>query len=164
MKASRQLVSENDEQDRVYEIAPEAEDFHVGHDRFKMAFAATIRSRYFWACIVYIVYTVPMYFWVDLSSISEAESNLIYIIFACIHLFNAFQYAWAWDEKKWYNIELVPEYLNILEASLYLWSAFLYPNIYISDDDNSGYTHSFNVSRRLELSASIIDVFASIGW
>lgn len=130
-------------------------------ERIKLAFSQTIRSRYFYASVVYVAYTYPMYFNVDFSS---EKNNRVYLEFAIVHVVNAFMYAYAWDDKKWNDVELVPEYLNIIEASLYLWSATLYPKIYTSDDDNAGYAAAFYTSRKLELAASAIDVVASFGW
>ena len=61
----------------------------------------TIKSRYFYASIVYVFYALPMYFYVDKSTIETSEINRIYLGFGVVHLIDAIMYAWAWDEKKW---------------------------------------------------------------
>jgi hypothetical protein len=58
----------------------------------------------------------------------------------------------------------VPEYLNIIEASLYIWSSSLYGHLYITDDDNSWYSADFFLCRELELIASVVEILASVGW
>ena len=68
------------------------------------------------------------------------------------------------DTKRWWDFELVPEYLNIIESAFYIWSSSLYGHLYITDDDNSGYTEDFFFCRKLEIVASAVEIFASIGW
>lgn len=53
---------------------------------------------------------------------------------------------------------MIPEYLNHIEAALYLWSASWYPRV---DTYGGYYTLSIH---RIELTAAIVEQIASIGW
>jgi len=56
---------------------------------------------------------------------------------------------------------MIPEYLNIIGASLYLWSASLY-NDTITDWTYEG-ASTLKV-HKIELASSLIEVFAAFGW
>jgi hypothetical protein len=90
--------------------------------------------------------------------------NEIYFEFAIVHFVNAFMFAWAWDEKSWTDFEMYPEYLNIIGASLYLWSSTLYGSIRYTNDDASAFTDEYYVCRYIELAAAIVELFAAFGW
>ena len=53
---------------------------------------------------------------------------------------------------------MIPEYLNHIEAALYLWSASWYPSV---DTYGGYYTLSIH---RIELTAAIVELIASLGW
>jgi hypothetical protein len=53
---------------------------------------------------------------------------------------------------------MIPEYLNHIEAGLYLWSA----NWYSKEDTLGGY-YTLAV-HRIEMAAAIVELFASFGW
>jgi len=123
----------------------------------------TVRSRYFYASAVYVAYSCAM---LSNDYVGDTkERNDLYFKFAVVHLIDAFLYLWAWDDKGYLDPYCYPEYLNILGAGLYLWSACLYPLEFSSDDDVSNSpTDSFYACRRIELSAAVVEIFASIGW
>ena len=43
-----------------------------------------------------------------------------------LHMISAFLYMWAWKYFSWFHIIMIPEYLNMVEASLYIVSASMY--------------------------------------
>jgi len=67
-------------------------------------------------------------------------------------------YIIAWRGRSWFDIVLIPEYLNHIQAGLYLWSALWY-----SKQDTLGGYYTMGV-HRIELTASCIEVCAAIGW
>ena len=80
-----------------------------------------------------------------------------------IHLFNAFQYIYAWLPLGYGLLHpvMIPEYLNVLGAALYLWSASLY-NQTVTD-----WTYASPATLRvheIETASSLIEVFAALGW
>jgi hypothetical protein len=60
--------------------------------------------------------------------------------------------------RSWFDVVLIPEYLNHIQAGLYLWSALWY-----SKQDTLGGYYTIAV-HRIELTASCIEVCAAIGW
>ncbi len=62
---------------------------------------------------------------------------------AGVHIFSALMYWWAWYDRTWLDVIMIPEYLNHIEAGLYLWSAIWYSKrrytwrlLYISHTQN----------------------------
>ena len=53
---------------------------------------------------------------------------------------------------------MIPEYLNHIEASLYLWSAVWY----LKEDGLNGY-YTLTV-HKIETVAAFVELFASFGW
>ena len=88
-----------------------------------------------------------------------ASINAVYIVAGVVHLLNAFQYIYAWFPLGFGLLSpvMIPEYLNVLGAALYLVGAARY-NAAMFDAD---ITHSIHV---LETVASLIEVFAAFGW
>ena len=125
---------------------------------FVTALRATLQSRYFYAILVYFVTAVALFANDFVGGVNE--KNKVYFTFAVVHLINAAQFAWSWDEKGFLDWELFPEYINTLEAVLYVFSSTLYGHLYTS----TGYSPEFYVCRRLEMVASLLEVVASVGW
>ncbi|CAF1216522.1 unnamed protein product [Adineta ricciae] len=84
--------------------------------------------------------------------------NRIYFVLAIVNIIMAILLCWAWRERSVFDIVMIPEYLNIIQAILYLWSAMWYPK----QDTLGGY---FTMAvHKIELVASVIGLFAAIGW
>ncbi|CAF4004540.1 unnamed protein product [Adineta steineri] len=84
--------------------------------------------------------------------------NRIYIGLAVWNILVAFLYIIAWRGRSWFDVVLIPEYLNHVQAGLYLWSALWY-----SKQDTLGGYYTMAV-HRIELSASCVEVCAAVGW
>lgn len=56
---------------------------------------------------------------------------------------------------------LYPEYLNVLGAGLYLYSATLYPSENVADYAHDGVTYSVHL---IETCASAVELIATVGW
>lgn len=124
----------------------------------------TLTNRYFLACFVYFIYAVGSM----LNNIYN-ESNIrvlneLYFRYNVLHLVNALMFAWSWKGKRYTDVELIPEYLNIIGATLYITSSCYYNQMYTTDDDAAGYTNYFYVTRQLEIVAGGTEVLAAIGW
>ena len=101
-------------------------------------------SRYIFACATYLAYAMGIIM-IDVWSfggyqfnygnvilggqmwMSPGYTNMLYAVFAVIHFVNAWQFAWGWWGRKWYDVVLWPEYMNVMGACLYLISASYYP-------------------------------------
>lgn len=130
--------------------------------RFREALRQVAVSPYFWANVVYVVYTVQALavdycsvghpdvlapapapaaglVWTQAPQCAESGDSPVYrqyVALAVMHLVNAFQYLWLWRSwfrdnaasHSWFFLArvLAPEFLNILEASLYLHTATRY--------------------------------------
>lgn len=101
---------------------------------------------------------------------SMQNINDIYMLLGAVHLLNALMYTIVTlDDHEWNDLFVIPDYLNIIGAGLYMWSATMYQDEYALDGDRDGYKFGqyneyYYLIRRIELAASIIEVFASIGW
>lgn len=93
--------------------------------------------------------------------------NRMYIAAATIHVVNAFMYAWVWrgiDEPIAFTSPIMfPEYLNIIESSLYLYSATRYSSITTYGVDAYSTTEALNV-HKVEFTAAMVNLAASVGW
>ncbi|CAF1258055.1 unnamed protein product [Rotaria magnacalcarata] len=78
--------------------------------------------------------------------------------FAVVHIVSAFLYWWQWTGRSWLDVIMIPEYLNHIEAGLYLWSSLWYPK-----EDTMGGYYTLAV-HKIELTAAIVELFASFGW
>ncbi len=88
--------------------------------------------------------------------------NELYIAAGVIHLFNAFQYIFAWFPLGYGLLHpvMIPEYLNVLGATLYLVSASKY-----NETLSASYTSAQTLLvHRIETASSLIEVFAAFGW
>lgn len=75
-----------------------------------------------------------------------------------MHFLNAWMYWWAWKGRSWKDPIVYPEYLNVLGALLYLWSAALYPT-------EAGPTDAATLKvHRIETAAAGIEWLACVGW
>lgn len=94
----------------------------------------------------------------DQPVVTYPRANRTYIVIAVLHLISAFLYWYAWRDRSWLDVIMIPEYLNHLEAVLYLWSAIWYSK----EDTLSGY-YTLAV-HRIELSGALIEFIACCGW
>lgn len=95
----------------------------------------------------------------DAASILQ-HINQIYLGAAVIHFLNAFQYAWAWLPSgfRWYSVVMIPEYLNMLGAGIYIYTASKYPECIEYESDVTTTVH------RAETFASSVELIAAFGW
>jgi hypothetical protein len=77
---------------------------------------------------------------------------------AIVNIIMGFLYCWAWHDRSLFDIVMIPEYVNLIQAGLYLWSATWY-----SKQDTLGGYYTMAV-HKIELVASVIGLFAAIGW
>jgi hypothetical protein len=77
---------------------------------------------------------------------------------AIVNIIMGFLYFWAWHDRSLFDIIMIPEYLNLIQAGIYLWSATWY-----SKQDTLGGYYTMAV-HKIELAASVIGLFAAIGW
>ena len=75
-----------------------------------------------------------------------------------IHLISAFLYLWAWRGRSWFDVILIPDYLNHIEAALYIWSASWY-----SREETLGGHYTLAV-HKIELAAATVELVAAFGW
>jgi len=99
--------------------------------------------------------------------------NSQYLAANIIHFVNAVLYIWCWVHEGWALIHfiMIPEVLNMCEASLYISSSLYYPQ-----EGYSNYTYLPDGSyifindpvialvQRIEFAASLISCFAAFGW
>lgn len=78
--------------------------------------------------------------------------------FGIVHALSAILYLVAWRDRSWMDIILIPEYLNQIEAVLYLWSAIWY-----SKQDTLGSYYTLAI-HQIELAAATVEVVACFGW
>eukprot|EP00299_Pterocystis_sp_00344_P010950 c5027_g1_i1.p1 GENE.c5027_g1_i1~~c5027_g1_i1.p1 ORF type:complete len:290 (+),score=34.58 c5027_g1_i1:39-872(+) len=143
--------------------------------RFRQILYVTKRSHYFWGCVVYLIYAsgiliIDYYPWTTSESEGSAGDhprqwsavNVQFLCWGFVHLVNAFQFLFAWMQVgiPAMSTVCIPEYLNMLEALLYIYSAFNYPSVSNLEYDDPRIIHIHHI----ELSAAIIEIFAAIGW
>jgi hypothetical protein len=120
-------------------------DDHTFSWRLKLGLTKCLTDAYFISSFTYVIYTIQalMIDFCDDVAIFEHQCddkvlNVQYVILASLHVFNAFQYFAAWipwmkmNEKAAWALKLIfifPEFLNIIEGSLYLYSATTYQSI-----------------------------------
>ncbi len=78
--------------------------------------------------------------------------------FNIVHLISAFAYWWAWHDRSWRDIIMIPEYLNHIEAGLYIWSSIWYSRV-----DTLGGYYTLAV-HKIEMTAALVDLVAAFGW
>lgn len=128
--------------------------------RVPMCWKKLLHSRYMLANIVYLIYSIGILLINFHSSFNENSPhfNRYYIALGWIHLISASLYLWAWRDRSWLDVIMIPEYLNHLEAGLYLWSAFWYSKQGALDDYYTLAVH------KIEMTAALIGLIASFGW
>ena len=151
----------------------------------------TAKSVYFYACFLYVVYSIGIYR-TDYGNQSLKQTNNDFLIYGIIHVISAVLYALSWiGFKPWNTIEPLPDYLNIIGSILWLYSATLYPDLYsnatlndqyyyssnymrnnnnctivITDDAliSSEFAPAFYTCRKVELAAAVIEVVCGFLW
>lgn len=155
--------------------------------RIPICFGKTIRSRYMLANLFYLCYTIGILIIdfnptvnqlpssnddvntnssMDTTTVSPLDgpvnnppiANRLFIVFAIVHMISASLYCWSWRDRSWFDIILIPEYLNHIEAVLYLWSAIWYSKQVTLGDFYTISTH------KVEMAAATIEVAACVGW
>eukprot|EP01087_Luapelamoeba_hula_P011171 TRINITY_DN3006_c0_g1_i1.p1 TRINITY_DN3006_c0_g1~~TRINITY_DN3006_c0_g1_i1.p1 ORF type:complete len:354 (+),score=60.98 TRINITY_DN3006_c0_g1_i1:70-1131(+) len=130
--------------------------------RFRDAFFESLQNRYLLANIVYLGYAIGIVY-IDYGLPTDTDIdyiNKLYLGFDCIHLISAFMYMWAWKYFSYVHIIMIPEYLNVVEACLYIGSATLYPK-----EDTDTYADKYtNRVHNIETAAAVISCVASFGW
>eukprot|EP00742_Colponemidia_sp_Colp-10_P004885 GILJ01005218.1.p1 GENE.GILJ01005218.1~~GILJ01005218.1.p1 ORF type:complete len:296 (-),score=33.71 GILJ01005218.1:353-1240(-) len=128
--------------------------------RVPLAFSKSIRNRYLFANWVYLGYAIGIIL-IDFSGTVAQDmelTNRCYLGFAVLHVISAILYWWSWEGRSSLDIIMIPEYLNMLEAALYMWTAYLYP---YQTDNHDWYTLTIH---KIETAAAFVELFASIGW
>ena len=128
--------------------------------RMPICWKRLLQSRYMLANIVYFVYSIGILIINFHPSFNQNPHsiNRYYVVLGWIHFVSASLYLWAWRDRSWLDIIMIPEYLNHIEAILYLWSAFWYSK---QDSFDGYYTLAIH---RIELTAALIGLMASLGW
>lgn len=123
------------------------------------------KSAYFRANVVYLLYALGIIY-IDYGGISLPAQNFGFLILGLVHCCNAAMYVYVWyEERSIKSCFLFPDYLNILGAMLYMYTAILYPyEIGTAADGTRFYTKWFLVVRYLEMVASVVELFAAFGW
>lgn len=138
-----------------------------------------LQSRYMLANLIYLIYSIGVLlinfhpFFDDDTDVTPATNrsnpldepigsnplvNRSYMFLAFLHLASALLYAWAWRDRSWFDLVMIPEYLNHFAAGLYLWSAYWYEK-----QDTLGGPYTLAV-HQIELTAAVVEVIASFGW
>jgi hypothetical protein len=73
-------------------------------------------------------------------------------------MLSATLYWWAWKDHRWNDVIMIPEYLNHIEAALYLWSAIWYAR------EDGYYGYYTTTLHQIETVAAFVELFASFGW
>lgn len=97
---------------------------------------------------------------------SPERVNSLFVFAALLHFLNAWQYAYAWYNRRWNDVVLYPEIMNILGSWLYLITATWYP---LADEliaaPNFEYTNPLVMRLHyVETAAASWELFAAFGW
>jgi len=150
---------------------------------FGEASRRTIRSPYFYANIVYLIYASLILVADAHHDLSKETVNQLFLAAGIVHVVNAAMYCYVWIDAGYSvcNPILIPDYMNILEALLYLTSACMYPyeNSPEAPTTSSSSTSSSSPSsssssggadpvlltiHAIELVAAVVQLVAAIGW
>lgn len=144
---------------------------------FAEAAKRTARSPYFYANIVYIVYATLILVADAHPDLSHDTVNKLFLAAGIVHVVNAIMYCYVWIDAGYSvcNPILIPDYMNILEALLYLTSSCMYPYEGAepappSDSSSSVSSSSSSTDPVLtmvhviELVAAIVQLLAAFGW
>ncbi len=87
--------------------------------------------------------------------------NNLYLASAIIHLVNAFMFIWSWLPLGFsiFSVVMIPEWLNVVGACLYLYTATLYPKVDGTYTDDA----TFQI-HHAETAAASIELVAAVGW
>lgn len=94
----------------------------------------------------------------DRRNVVERDCRVFHLGLAVVNLITAFLYWWAWKDRSSFDVVLIPEYLNHIQAVLYLWSAVWYQR---QETLGGHYTMAVH---KIEVSASASELLAAIGW
>ncbi|CAF1557844.1 unnamed protein product, partial [Didymodactylos carnosus] len=84
--------------------------------------------------------------------------NNLYFGFGIVHMISAFLYWWAWSDHTWLDVIMIPEYLNFIEAGLYIWSAVWYKR------ETTLFAYYTLCVHKIEITAAFVELLASCGW
>jgi len=135
---------------------------------FKKAWKGTFRSPYVFANFVYVIYAALIliidyhqHIW------SHTLINKFYVAAAVVHVVNAFMYIWVWKTEGYpicHKI-IIPEFLNVIEASLYMCTALMYSHEHFDGGEQNAATDPvLRDVQRIEMVASSVELLAAIGW
>lgn len=148
--------------------------------RLVKAVKRSYRCRYFRANLVYFVYCIVL-IGVNKSSSGgdfsynsnwfNATSQHLYNALSYVHIVNAAMYLYMWSELRPLNsLFLLPDWLNLLGAIIYLVSAWYYP-LAFADTTTGGLKvslvinqHYFSVVNYLDFLGCALELLASLGW
>lgn len=91
--------------------------------KLRRALVDSLTSRYLFACAVYVAYSVGMIL-AGSPQLDTAARNKYYFMFGVVHLINSFMFIWTWEGKSLIDKVMIPEYLNVAGAAMYLWSRY----------------------------------------
>jgi len=158
---------------------------------FDKAWKRTWKTPYIYANFVYVVYAA-LILAIDLHPTWDLDLiNNMYVGAAVVHVVNAAMYIYVWIDAGYPLIHriMIPEVLNVLEASLYLATASMYgyetygeggsyasegyynssasADIYASVSYYTSYEAPDPILadvQKIELTASIVEMLAACGW
>lgn len=100
------------------------------------------------------------------------KTNELFVIAASIHLFNAVQYFLVWPELidpatgatfSFFSYVMIPEYLNILGATLYLYTAANYDS-QLSTGPGRFLDAPTLTAHKIETAAAVVELLAAFAW
>jgi len=144
---------------------------------FKKAWKGTWRSPYVCANFVYVIYAA-LILTIDLhlQVWDHQMMNKFYIAAAVVHVVNALMYIWVWrcEGYPFLHRIMIPEFLNVIEASLYMVTAMMYSherydnNVSSTDVQDTiptvGDDPVLRDVQRIEMVASCVELLAACGW
>ena len=89
--------------------------------KLRHALEDSLTSRYLFACAVYVAYSIGMIL-AGSPQLDTTTRNRYYFIFGVVHLINSLMFIWTWEGKSLTDKVMIPEYLNVAGALMYLWS------------------------------------------
>ena len=126
-------------------------------------------ERYFWASAVYLAYAIAICYADSIAGDDLLYSNSLYYIFGYVHLIDAILYLISWDswwiEGIYMSYEVIPDYLNVICSCLYIYSASLYNEFYLNDDDYTViFSSQFYSAHYAEFAAAVFEFIAALLW
>lgn len=101
-----------------------------------------------------------------LFRLQNAFINRLYYAFNVVHTINAVQYYHSWLPLgyRWYHLHIVlPDYLNMFGAGLYIYSSTFYEACYNDSADAADAPSCMSI-HRLETTAAALETVAAFGW